>query len=172
MSKIETLGTYTIPAWALPYLINGDASGLDGEEQQADEWTRDAFPDHDCLTFESEGSEYFAPWSAFGPLGDTCVDVTVHGHPKALPAGTISQQIPLLSPPADVVGYEVRPCRDSSDDDGTPRVEECEADEAQFWGLYEVRRDHIPHLRDYPTEKEARDACAKLTALLPPDDEE
>lgn len=32
--------TYTVGAWALPYLVNGDASGLEDEErEQIDEWT-------------------------------------------------------------------------------------------------------------------------------------
>lgn len=31
--------TYYVGAWALPYLVNGDASGLeDGEQEQIDEW--------------------------------------------------------------------------------------------------------------------------------------
>jgi hypothetical protein len=30
---------YSVGAWALPYLVNGDASGLeDGEQEQIDEW--------------------------------------------------------------------------------------------------------------------------------------
>jgi hypothetical protein len=34
---------YTVGAWALPYLVNGDASGLeDGEQEQIDEWLREA----------------------------------------------------------------------------------------------------------------------------------
>lgn len=42
---------YTIGAWALPYLVNGDASGLDDEENEAlDDWlsrATDAFTDDD-----------------------------------------------------------------------------------------------------------------------------
>ena len=31
--------TYSVGAWALPYLVNGDSSGLeDGEQEQIDEW--------------------------------------------------------------------------------------------------------------------------------------
>ena len=31
--------TYNVGAWALSYLVNGDASGLeDGEQEQIDEW--------------------------------------------------------------------------------------------------------------------------------------
>lgn len=31
--------TYSVGAWALSYLVNGDASGLeDGEQEQVDEW--------------------------------------------------------------------------------------------------------------------------------------
>lgn len=33
------VNTHSVGAWALPYLVNGDASGLeDGEQEQIDEW--------------------------------------------------------------------------------------------------------------------------------------
>lgn len=40
MNKVTfTEVVYTIGAWALPYLVNGDASGLeDGEQQTLDDW--------------------------------------------------------------------------------------------------------------------------------------
>lgn len=59
-----------IPTWALPYLVNGDTSGLeDSEIAMVDEWwqeSADALPDGAHLTFDYSGDEYFAWNTAFG----------------------------------------------------------------------------------------------------------
>lgn len=57
MKKIEfTEVVYTIGVWALPYLVNGDASGLeDAEQAQVDNWldtATAAFTDDDGQRWE------------------------------------------------------------------------------------------------------------------------
>jgi len=81
MSTLEYIDTLNIPVWALPYLVNGDASSLDDEdEQDCIDWLNEAFPQHDCLTFNVHGAPHFCYRPAFG-LAAECVDVEVHGHP-------------------------------------------------------------------------------------------
>lgn len=67
--------TYYVGAWALPYLVNGDDSGLeDGEQEQIDEWVstvtqswRDA--DDNLWVFSHEAvdsDKYGAKFDEFG----------------------------------------------------------------------------------------------------------
>jgi hypothetical protein len=65
----EVLGTYQVPAWALPALINGDYSGLsDSEEQSIEEFASDFNEACNC------GDELPAHWSLagliFNPIDD------------------------------------------------------------------------------------------------------
>lgn len=83
---LEHVGEYWIPEWAMPYLINGDASGIDDTEAElADKWL--AALGHDRLAFEITGAEEeLCVRPAFG-LPGLCVTVQVYGYEKGKPAG-------------------------------------------------------------------------------------
>ena len=61
-----------IPTWAICYLVNADASGLDAEDKKTvDEWverTRNGGRIDVCPPPDAE--PYFAPYPAFGPACD------------------------------------------------------------------------------------------------------
>jgi hypothetical protein len=59
----EVLGTYQVPAWALPALINGDYSGLsDSEEQSIEDFASDFNEAFNCgdelRTLEPCGADF------------------------------------------------------------------------------------------------------------------
>lgn len=84
MSALQKLGTYQIPDYALPYLINGDSSALSEEDEKTiNDWIAKEFPDHENLTYEydTEEGEFFTWYPAFG-LASTAMDVTIHGHKR------------------------------------------------------------------------------------------
>ena len=69
---IETLSGVRIPAWALCYLVNSDASGLDADDKATvDAWverTRNGGRIDVCPP--SDGEPYFTSCPAFGPACD------------------------------------------------------------------------------------------------------
>lgn len=69
-----------VPTWALSYLVNGDASGLEeGEQEMIDKWWEDcakALPSDCHLQFHSDDSEFFTWSPAFG-LAATCVSAVL-----------------------------------------------------------------------------------------------
>ena len=66
--------TYSVGAWALSYLVNGDASGMeDGEQEQIDEWLqsntqtwRDADDNEWVYSHESVQTEKQETYNEFG----------------------------------------------------------------------------------------------------------
>ena len=64
---LRNISRENLPTWALPYLINGDASGLsDDEQEMVDEWV-DRIPHIGFIDFEcADENEFFSPCPAFG----------------------------------------------------------------------------------------------------------
>ena len=64
---LRVISRENIPTWALPYLINGDASGLwDDEVKMIDEWIEN-FPHVGFIDFEcADENEFFSAFPAFG----------------------------------------------------------------------------------------------------------
>ena len=66
----EVLGTYQVPAWALPALINGDYSGLsDSEEQSIEEFASDF--NEACNCGDELPAHWFLVGLIFNPIDDT-----------------------------------------------------------------------------------------------------
>ena len=77
----ELIDSYDIPSYAMSYLIDGDASGLeDSDQDEIDNWLSTQFEEHESLSFTPHGEiSEFNSWPAFGPAAD-CTRCTVHGH--------------------------------------------------------------------------------------------
>lgn len=96
-NPIVSLGTFAVPAYALAYLVNGDASGLAADDvRMIDEWLAAEFPGHDRLTFSPDGSPEFTSNPVFG-LACECEQTEIHGHLKECPpepeAPTLAQML-------------------------------------------------------------------------------
>lgn len=87
----QVIGTYTIPAWALPALINGDYSGLSDSEEQAVQEFESGFLEDSRLGDELESlsgliynlideTPYFSNSNAIDGLGGDVYDVEVVGN--------------------------------------------------------------------------------------------
>ena len=87
----QVLGTYTVPAWALPALINGDYSGLSDSEEQAVQEFESDFLEASRLGDELESLSgliynpidfvpYFSNNNAIDGLGGDVYDVEVVGN--------------------------------------------------------------------------------------------
>jgi hypothetical protein len=82
---MTTLKTYDVqlPCWALSYLVNGDASGLENDEQaQVDAWAEQFYREAKSLggyvviTEAPDGDRYFSHSPEFG-LPCNCEDYQV-----------------------------------------------------------------------------------------------
>lgn len=82
---MNILSKYTelpIPTWALSYLVNGDASGIDDKEQKQadnymDQFYREAKEKHGHVIFScGDGEGSFTHYPEFG-LACDCIDCTV-----------------------------------------------------------------------------------------------
>ena len=78
---IQEINTYTIPAWALPALINGDTSGLTGGEEYALECFINDLGEWENLVFVDKGEPFFSWSNDVDGLGAECFEVTIYGHP-------------------------------------------------------------------------------------------
>ena len=68
----------------------------------------------------------------------------------------------------DYDGLEIHPCHEQEEDDGSTHIEQCEAEEAQFWSVYgHLKTGGIECFEDHPTEKEARKAAEQILAAYP-----
>ena len=87
----QVIGTYKIPAWALPALISGDYSGLSDSEMQAIVDFESDFHEASSLGDELESLAgliynpihevpYFSNWNAIDGLGGDVYDVEVVGN--------------------------------------------------------------------------------------------
>lgn len=73
---------YTVPEWALPYLFNGDASGLEDEGDEDLRAIADFLKSENLdetkghWSYDSENNEaYFTRRNDITSLGDNCVDI-------------------------------------------------------------------------------------------------
>ena len=86
----QVIGTYKIPAWALPALINGDYSGLSEPEEQAikdfesefvEACREDGFEPLVGLIYNPiDETPYFSNWNAIDGLGGDVYEVEVIGN--------------------------------------------------------------------------------------------
>ena len=82
-STLQYLDTFTLPAYALPMLINDDSSGIeDSDIEEVQQWLAENFEgQYTGLVFEPlDGGPEFAHQPAWGFPTD-CHLVKVHGHP-------------------------------------------------------------------------------------------
>jgi len=85
---IQSIGTYQIPSWALPALINGDTSDLSGSEESALEdfvyELSDIRIDDDArisgLIFNPLGDAYFSNRNDVDGLGGDVIEVEILGN--------------------------------------------------------------------------------------------
>ena len=85
---IHSIGTYQIPVWALPALINGDTSGLSGSEESALEdfvyELSDLRMDEDAqisgLIFNPLGEAYFSNRNDVNGQGGDVIQVEISGN--------------------------------------------------------------------------------------------
>ena len=85
---IHSIGTYQIPVWALPVLINGDTSDLSGSEESALEdfvnELSDIRIDDDArisgLIFNPLGDAYFSNRNDVDGLGGDVIEVEISGN--------------------------------------------------------------------------------------------
>ena len=78
---IQELDTLKLPAWALPALINGDTSGLTGNEEYMLEVFLLDYEDWEGLIFDCEEESYFSWTNDIDNKGGEVYDVTLYGHP-------------------------------------------------------------------------------------------
>lgn len=71
--KLET-ETYTLPAYWASYLINGDASGIDDEEQAACDSFLESIPGWICSDCGNES--FFSHCNDAGTLAGDCLEYT------------------------------------------------------------------------------------------------
>lgn len=85
---VHSLGTYQIPVWALPALINGDTSDLTGSEEAALEdfvgELSDLRMDEDAqisgLIFNPLGEAYFSNRNDVNGQGGDVIEVEISGN--------------------------------------------------------------------------------------------
>ena len=85
---VHSIGTYQIPSWALPALINGDTSGLsDSEESALEDFVyelSDIRIDDGArisgLIFNPLGDAYFSNRNDIDGLGGDVVEVEISGN--------------------------------------------------------------------------------------------
>ena len=84
MIEISRYENLAVPAYALPYLVNGDASGLEeGEQKKIDNWyaqfkeeAEAAAGGGDVIFSAGDSEDYFSSSPEFGPAGSV-VDCTI-----------------------------------------------------------------------------------------------
>lgn len=78
---IKEIGTYTIPAWAVPYLEYGQMDGLEHDENESVDWfmtelEKEGFT---AFSFEYAHEQEFSHQPEFG-LPCECYETRVFGH--------------------------------------------------------------------------------------------
>lgn len=67
---MRKISTEEIPTYALPYLINGDPTGLDDEDIKNADRFCESFCSKGALIFDPNGEPYFSHCPAFGLASD------------------------------------------------------------------------------------------------------
>ena len=82
-------GSYDIPKWALPYIINGDASGISDQEQElVDKFLEKNFPDGFIPEVEEGQDKELNRYPAFGERNENAL--TDRGESPYLAVDTVS----------------------------------------------------------------------------------
>jgi hypothetical protein len=82
-------GSYDIPKWALPYIVNGDASGISDREQElVDKFLKKNFPDGFIPEIEEGQDKEFNLYPAFGERNENAL--TDRGESPYLAVDTVS----------------------------------------------------------------------------------
>ena len=82
-------GSYDIPKWALPYIVNGDASGISDQEQElVDKFLEKNFPDGFIPEIEEGQDKELNRYPAFGERNENAV--TDRGESPYLAVDTVS----------------------------------------------------------------------------------
>lgn len=89
--SIQDLGTFEIPEWSLPYIINGDAEGLtDKEKDIVDKFLDENFPDGFIPEVKEGTEKEFNTYPAFGERNENAL--TDRGESPYLATKTIEVQ--------------------------------------------------------------------------------
>ncbi len=89
--SIHDLGTFEIPEWSLPYIINGDAEGLtDKEKEIVDKFLDENFPDGFIPEVKEGTEKEFNTYPAFGERNENAL--TDRGESPYLATKTIEVQ--------------------------------------------------------------------------------
>ena len=85
----DNYGSYDIPKWALPYIVNGDASGISDHEQElVDKFLEKNFPDGFIPEIEEGRDKEFNLYPAFGERNENAL--TNRGESPYLAVDTVS----------------------------------------------------------------------------------
>lgn len=90
MSKLEYIDTVEMPEYILPYLINGDASGLSEEDVKACDDALARLNDDTGqvwrgLIFDYSEETLGFSWRPFFGLGANCYTCHIYGHREGAP---------------------------------------------------------------------------------------
>lgn len=116
---LKDLGSYDIPEWALNYMVNGDAEGLDEEEKgEVDRFVKTNFPGGYLMQIDWNSRNELNRFPAFGPRNPEAM--TRHGESPYLAAATVSVQfrdpqqreLPQREPSPDELGVISHPHRE------------------------------------------------------------
>ena len=87
-------GSYDIPKWALPYIVNGDASGIsDHEQEMVDKFLEKNFPDGFIPEIEEGQDKELNRYPAFGERNENAL--TDRGESPYLAVDTVSVKFSL-----------------------------------------------------------------------------
>ena len=65
-------------------------------------------------------------------------------------------------------GLEIHPCRTERAEDGTPFIEQCAPEDAEFWSVYgHYKTGGVSCFEDFPTKAQARAFAARLLEAWP-----
>jgi hypothetical protein len=65
-------------------------------------------------------------------------------------------------------GLEIHPCRAESVEKGTPFIEQCTPESAEFWSVYgHYKTGGVSCFEDFPTKAQARAFAARLLEAWP-----
>jgi hypothetical protein len=87
--ETNNYGSYDIPKWSLPYIINGDPSGISDKEQElVDNFLKEKFPDGFIPEVEEGQDKEFNLYPAFGERNENAL--TNRGESPYLAVDTVS----------------------------------------------------------------------------------
>ena len=85
-AMLQLIDTYSIPSYALSYLVNGDASGIeDSDQDEIDNWLNTELAEYESIVYDmaDDAEPSFTSQPAFG-LPVDCIECKVHGHPASV----------------------------------------------------------------------------------------